>query len=112
MPQDINHTGINGVPNLAGSGAVMNFMDGGAPVFEERNFVLADVTRDASGTPLGNCTVHLFNAATNALEQTTTSDASGNYSFTVDKTQLYYTREYKSGAPDVAGTSVNTLAGS
>lgn len=79
--------------------------------FPERNYTITGVTKDSSGVALGSCTVRLFNTATNLLEQTTVSDASGNYSFTVDKTQTYYEVSYKAGAPDVAGTTVNTLAG-
>ena len=99
-----------GVPNTPTPVTVQRFSEAN-PIFEERNYVLTDITKDSSGVALGLCTVHLFNAANNVLEQTTTSDASGNYSFIVDKTQFYYVRAYKSGAPDVAGTSVNTLAG-
>lgn len=79
--------------------------------FPERNYIISGVTKDSTGAVLGSCTVKLFNTATNILEQTTVSDASGNYSFTVDKTQTYYEVSYKAGAPDVAGTTVNTLAG-
>lgn len=81
------------------------------PIFEERNFTIVGVTKDSTGAALGNCTVNLFSTATNTLAQTTISDASGNYSFVVDKTQLWYIVSYKAGAPDVAGTTVNTLAG-
>jgi len=80
-------------------------------VLHERNFVLAGVTKDSLGVALGSCTVRLFNAATHVAEQVTTSDASGNFSLTVDKTQRYYLVIYKVGSPDVTGASINTLAG-
>lgn len=82
------------------------------PPFHERNFSIAGVTQDAGGVAMGSVTVRLFNTATNAVEQTIVSDATtGAYAFVVDKTQRYYTVEYKAGSPDVFGTSANTLAG-
>lgn len=77
----------------------------------ERNYTISGITVDSTGTALGSCTVRLFNTATNTLEQTVTSSAAGAYSFTVDKTQNYYTVEYKATNPDVYGSSLNTLAG-
>ena len=42
-----------------------------------------------------------------------TSDANGYYEFrTAIPAELYYVVAYKAGAPDVAGTTVNTLTGS
>ena len=75
----------------------------------ERNYTITDITRDATGAALGLCTVLLFNAANNVLVLTTTSDASGNYSFVVDKTQTYYSYETKTGATPVAGASLQNL---
>lgn len=80
-------------------------------LFQERNYTISGVTKDSTGAALGSCIVRLFNTDTNEVEQTTTSDASGNYSFIVDKTKGFYCVSYKTGSPDVAGTTVNTLAG-
>lgn len=103
--------GFNGVPFTSNparlSGVKENYQ-----YFEEKNFIISGVTRDSNGFPLGGCTVNLFYSSSNILAQTTISDGSGNYSFTVDKTVQFYEVSYKAGAPDVAGTSVNTLAGS
>lgn len=100
---------VSGVPNAMGR-SVRQFGEV-APIFEERNYTIAGVTKDSTGVALGSCTVKLFSTATDTLEQTTTSDPGGNYSFVVDKTKVWYVVSYKTGAPDVAGTSVNTLAG-
>lgn len=81
------------------------------PYFPQANKVISGVTRDAAGSPLAGCTVRLFNALTNANEQTVVSDAGGNYAFTVDPTQVYYVVGYIAGSPDRAGTTVNTLVG-
>lgn len=71
------------------------------------------VTRDVNANPLGGCTVKLFRTSDNALMQTTVSDGSGNYSFQqVGIGSLYYVVAYLPGSPDVAGTTVRTLAGS
>lgn len=79
--------------------------------YAEKNFTLSGITRDSNGNALASCTVMLFNTLTNICEQTIVSDASGNYSFVVDKTQTYYEVSYKAGAPDVTGATVNTLVG-
>lgn len=73
---------------------------------------IAGQTQDSLNLPLASCTVVLFLSTTNQPFSTTTSDASGNYSFQVpDDGSLYYAVAYKSGAPDVEGTTVNTLVG-
>lgn len=110
MPAFRNHNATVGVPNTRGPHTVRQFSEV-PPIFEERNFLITGITKDSAGAALGNCTVRLFNAATNTLEQTTVSDGSGNYSFVVNKTQLYFEVAYLTGAPDVAGTTVRTLAG-
>lgn len=84
----------------------------GTPTYHERNFTLSGTTLDSNGGILGNVTVKLFNSATNVNEQTMISSAFGAYSFTVDKTQSYFTVDYKAGPPDVYGSSPNTLVGS
>lgn len=113
MPPFTNHTGRFGVPNsFDGMPIVRSAYDGNQATFPERNYTISGVTKDATGAALGTCDVRLFNTATNVMEQITTSDASGNYAFVVDKTQTWFTVAYKVGAPDVAGTTVNTLVGS
>jgi hypothetical protein len=74
-------------------------------------FSLAGVTRDSTGTPLGTCTVKLFEAATDIEVGQTTSDGAGAFTFRLGNNAGYfYLVAYKPGSPDVAGTSVNTLA--
>ena len=73
-------------------------------------FVLRGVTRDSGGTPLGGCTVDLYDTRTDVKVQTTTSDGSGDYSFGVGGGP-YYVVAYLPGGPDVFGTTVNTLVG-
>lgn len=75
------------------------------------SFQLVGVTRDSSDVALGNCVVKLFEAATDIKIAQTTSDGSGNFSFNVGTNAGYfYYVYYKAGSPDVAGTSVNTIA--
>lgn len=99
-----------GVPGTKGPSGPRTFQEV-IQYFEEKNFNISGVTRNSSGAALANCTVKLFNQATNQLEQSGVSDASGNYSFTVDKAAVWLVLAYLSGSPDVAGTTVNTLAG-
>jgi hypothetical protein len=71
---------------------------------------ITGVTRDSTGAVLGSCTVHLFRTSDDVKVDTTTSDASGNYSFVrIADATTYYCVAYKAGSPDVAGTTVNTL---
>lgn len=110
MPGWQSHNAVSGIPNTRGPHIGRQFSEV-PPYFEERNFLITGVTKDSAGAALGGCTVMLFNTVTNAVEQTQVSDGSGNYSFVVDKTRAWYAVAYKVGAPDVAGTTVNMLAG-
>jgi hypothetical protein len=75
------------------------------------SFRLVGITKDASDVALGNCVVKLFEAATDIKIAQTTSDGSGNFSFNVGTNAgFFYYVYYKAGSPDVAGTSVNTIA--
>lgn len=72
---------------------------------------ISGVTKDSTGATLGGCTVKLFRTDNDTLYAQMISDASGNYSFSVPNDTTYYVVSYKAGAPDVAGTTVNTLTG-
>lgn len=75
-----------------------------------RNFTITGVTRDSTTAALGGCIVQLFRTGDDSFVAQTTSDGSGNYSFTVsDNSSTYFVTAYKAGAPDVFGTTVNTL---
>lgn len=76
-----------------------------------RMYAVSGVTRDSSGNVLGNCTLELYNTATNALVETATSNGSGNYQFksAFANPAAHFVVAYKPGSPDVAGTTVNTL---
>jgi hypothetical protein len=74
-------------------------------------FNITGVTKDSAGTALANCIVNLFDATTNIMLQTMVSDTNGNYTFQVQPQITYYIVAYKTGVPDVAGTTVNTLTG-
>lgn len=85
--------------------------DGANAYFPERNYAITGVTRNASGAALGGCTVMLYRTDQMTMIQMTTSDASGNFSFVVDKTLTWYCTAYLAGSPDVTGATLNTLAG-
>lgn len=70
------------------------------------------VTKNSAGAALGGCTVHLFETLVNKAVDEGVSDGSGNYEFrSASLSTQYYVRAYKAGAPDVAGTTINTLVG-
>jgi hypothetical protein len=74
-------------------------------------FALTGITKDSGGSPLGSCVVKVYLTATDVELLSTTSDASGNYSFFLPAATVgtYYVVAYKVGSPDVSGTTVNTL---
>lgn len=75
-----------------------------------KNYQLSGQTLNSSGSALPFCTVDLFDSATDIKIATTVSDSSANYSFTLGYDSLYYYEvAYLASAPDVAGTTVNTL---
>ena len=73
------------------------------------NFAITGISRDRNGTALGSCTMKLFAAASDIKVDQTTSDASGNFTFSNPGSGQFYIVMYKTGGGDVAGTTVNTL---
>ena len=70
---------------------------------------IVGVTRDSGGTPLGSCTVQGFLTATDAFVGETTSDSGGYFCLPTQYSGAHYLVAYRGGAPDVAGTTANTL---
>lgn len=70
------------------------------------------VTRDAQGAPLAACTVRVFRTSDGVLVHETISDANGAFLGCAYDSNAYFLVFYKSGVPDVFGTTVNTLIGS
>jgi hypothetical protein len=90
--------------------AVRNFQSGGGPVFEYP-YAIVGVTRDSAGAALPFCVLEMFLTSDDTLAARGRSDASGNYRFDASSVLTHYIVAYKPGAPDVAGTTVNTLIG-
>ena len=84
-------------------------------------YTISGVTKDSNGAALGGCTVEVYetvaevnpNEPKGRLVNSTVSDANGNYSIDVyaGPNATFRVQSYKAGAPDVAGTTVNTLIG-
>lgn len=86
-------------------------VQGGLPL-PPKYFVLADIATDGSGTPMAGATINLFRTADNAFIDRVVSGADGSYEFrTPAPASNYFVVAYKAGAPDVAGTTVNSLIG-
>lgn len=73
--------------------------------------MITGVTKDSTGAPLAACVVQLFRASDDAFISEVTSDGSGAYAVCPSGSGSFYIVAYKAGAPDLAGTSVNTLVG-
>jgi hypothetical protein len=84
-----------------------------AEISDITNFVLSGVTRNSTGTRLGNCKVELFQTSDDKKVNETMSDGSGNFTFPIHftDTNQFYLVAYLDGSPDVAGTTVDTLTG-
>jgi len=80
-----------------------------SPPFSQSSVFIAGVTRDSAGAALGGVTVQLFRTWDDIYIGETVSDGSGNYSIRASGSGTFYIVAYKAGAPDVAGTTVNTL---
>ena len=82
-------------------------------------YAFVGVTRNAYGSALGGVTVKLFKTVGGGSPDLkdvrideATSDVSGNYTvYTSYYPDTHYIVTYKSGTPDVQGTTVNTLIG-
>lgn len=105
-----------GVPGLGGVLAIPGRKFGAArskpfrsSSFSTRNAAITGVTRDSAGLALAACTVDLFRTVDDLLMNSTVSDVSGNYTFYPTVAGPYYIVAYLAGAPDVAGTTVQTL---
>jgi len=70
---------------------------------------LIGTTLDSAGAPLGSCVVEAFTTADDVKQGSVTSDTAGYYALCTFKTTAHYIVAYKAGAPDVAGTTLNTL---
>lgn len=81
------------------------------PFSQPTRYQISGVTKDAQGVALANCVVDIFMTRNDMLCASATSDADGNYSVGVSGVAglTFYAVAYKTGSPDVAGVTVNTL---
>src|SRR3954466_7263126 len=103
-------TSSPGVPGTKALPVVRSFVNSETPYYEYP-YSISGVTRDANSAVLPNCTVVIFRTSDNSIAAVTTSDANGNYLVPASPNVSHYAVAYLAGAPDVAGTSVNTIVG-
>lgn len=94
---------------------------GGLTIGSNVRFVISGVTRDGTGAALGSCTVSAFrvdelvypndpDVFSDPMVSQTVSDAStGSYSIQVGFNTAHQLTGYKTGSPDLAGITVNTV---
>lgn len=103
--------GTGGVRNVARAlPVVRSIRNGGGPI-NELPYTIRGVTKDGSGVPLPNCPIVLFRSADDTIAACSSSDANGAYRIDASPAIAHYAVAYKVGAPDVAGTTVDTLVG-
>lgn len=89
-------SGVWDLPPDEGGGATMKKITG--------------TTKDSAGASLANCVVQGFLTTTDQYVREVVSDTDGYYEFFSEFSGAqHYLVAYKAGAPDVAGTTVNTL---
>lgn len=81
------------------------------PQFAQSHYSISGTTRNSAGTALPACAVNLFETATELWRAGVTSDSLGAFSFPVNGDRAFFLNGYKTGSPDVAGTTLNTLMG-
>jgi hypothetical protein len=118
MPQPGIAWRYGSVPNVALALSKVRNFTAAPPVVGDQDFTISGQTLDSTGATKASATVYLFEMRTNVLGTyfpyyigQTVSDASGNYSFVVAQGPLYWIADYKTGAPDVAGATLQTLTG-
>ena len=74
-------------------------------------FHISGLAKDSAGQTVAGATLKLYRTADDVLVQTTSSRSDGTYSFgTFDTSTQHYVVAYRA-APDIEGTTVNTLTG-
>tara|TARA_R110000868_G_scaffold57697_1_gene178206 strand:- start:331 stop:912 length:582 start_codon:yes stop_codon:yes gene_type:complete len=102
----ISNSTVNPARNIL---SVFDNINSNDRVLGNQNERIVGISRDATGSVLGSCAVKVFRTSDDLLIAQTVSDASGNW--TIYPNQIgpfFYYVEYKSGSPDVFGTSPNT----
>lgn len=74
---------------------------------------ISGVTKDGTGSPVGGCTVDLYETANKVRIATTVSGEDGAFQFSsLASGLLFFVVAYKDAAPDLAGTTIHDLAAS
>lgn len=95
-------------PAAAVTSPMLDETSGYNKVMGDLNNRIVGVSRDAAGSPLGNCVVKVYRTEDDSVVATVQSDGSGNWTAYPNAPGPYYYVEYKAGSPDVFGTSPNT----
>jgi len=71
--------------------------------------LIRGITKDPMGQRIGGCLVKLYHTVDDSVLDEIYSDDGGNYTLVTDFTDEHYIVAYRTGSPDYAGTSANTL---
>jgi hypothetical protein len=111
MPTFFGVRNTYGVPRVAKSlSIVRNYENGDDPMFIPPGKI-SGTTKDSTGAALGGCVIDMFGSIDDIKYATVTSDVNGVFVFDASPLGAYYLVAYKPGAPDLAGTTQNTLKG-
>jgi hypothetical protein len=103
--------GIPSIGDTLGSvGLAVRLVAFRSPSFGSSGVTVTGVTKNSTGAIIGAAVVQLFRTTDDAIIGETTSDAAtGVYTFWPTVSGPFYCVAYKTGSPDLAGTTVNTL---
>jgi hypothetical protein len=73
------------------------------------NQTLSGQTLDSTGAVLAGVSVMIFRTENKSFVGETVSDGAGQWTISMNLGGPFFAVSYKAGAPDVAGTTVNTL---
>lgn len=118
MPPQRGLRQMMGVPNVVRAMPTVKSFIAPPVIHTDKNYTISGQTQDSAGAAKASATVYLFRMDDSSgkpgvpvLVNTTVSDGSGNYSFDVAPGYLYWISDYKTGSPDQAGATVQTLTG-
>lgn len=80
----------------------------------DQDLTISGTTKDSTGAAKAGATVYLFEMRSDGIPlliNKTVSAADGSYKFFVSPLTQYWITDYKSGSPDLAGATKQTLTG-
>lgn len=110
MPTFVGMRQTIGILNVPRSLPTVRALREAVPIFP-LPYTISGVTKDAAGVPVTGCSVVLYRTADDSIAARDISDdVTGAFRIDASSEITHYAVAYKSGSPDLAGVTVNTLS--